>query len=752
MVLEALLLLREQVGRERRPLMPGWWQGHPLRKEHPARRTDMPPYRLGATPEQAEEEKYEIRPEEFGLEPTTGPVETMLLNCGPHHPGTHGLIHFVLQLEGERIRDLGCQIGCHHRAQEKTAERQSFHTYIPYPDRIDYLAGFQNELPYVLAVEKLAGIEVPPRAQAMRVLLAELFRIANHLVYLGTFGADLGSMSPVLPPPRLPGVRRGRRVPPAGHDRDDRSRLPPLPWAQADLPDPGPRPLHHPRDEPQPARLREGVVRGRGAVPPEAALAEAARRVGEAHGVVGVGSGRASLEANHALKRLVGVARFATGLPAALDESVQEAVRALCEGPARAPAVRDVETADAVLLLAADPTNEAPRLDLALRRAVEGAMRARAEALGIPSWNDAAVRNAGQGLRSPLFVIGPAPIKLEAVAADAILAPPDESIRLCEAITSRGGDEPARRIGAALFGAKRPLVMTSAAAGVAVVRAAARLAYALCAAGAPGMLSVVLPEADSLGVALLGGRSLEDALAAVESGTADTLVVVENDLARWLPAARLEALRGKLRTLVALDCVEMPTTRLADVVVPASPFAEEHGTFVSQEGRAQRYYPVLAPPAGVGETWSQVAQLGGAGTADWASGDDVARDLAADAPALARIGEAAPPASFRIAAMKIAREPHRASGRTAIFADRTVFDPPPTPDEETPFSSCTACRATPASGCGRARRSGASSGSRSSTSSRSPARSCGARSARTAPTTRSRSRASTRADPGRRPP
>lgn len=182
----------------RRLLMPEYWKGHPLRKEHPARRTDMEPYRLAATPEQLLEERYEFSPEDYGFSRGEDGVDYMFLNMGPHHPGTHGVIRFVLQLEGERIRDVGIQIGFHHRAQEKTAERQTFHTYIPYTDRIDYLAGYQNELPYVMAVETLGGIEVPPRAQVIRVMLAELFRISNHLVWLGTFGADLGSLSPVF--------------------------------------------------------------------------------------------------------------------------------------------------------------------------------------------------------------------------------------------------------------------------------------------------------------------------------------------------------------------------------------------------------------------------------------------------------------------------------------------------------------------------------------------------------------------------
>jgi NADH-quinone oxidoreductase subunit C/D len=182
----------------RRILMPEYWKGHPLRKEHPARRTDMEPYQLAATPEQELVERYEFRPEDYGFARTEDGADYMYLNLGPHHPGIHGVIRFVLQLSGERIQDVGIQIGFHHRAKEKTAERQTFHTYIPYTDRTDYLSGSQNEFPYVLAVEKLGGIDVPPRAQVIRVMLAELFRIANHLVWFGTFGADLGSMSPVF--------------------------------------------------------------------------------------------------------------------------------------------------------------------------------------------------------------------------------------------------------------------------------------------------------------------------------------------------------------------------------------------------------------------------------------------------------------------------------------------------------------------------------------------------------------------------
>lgn len=182
----------------RRILLPTTWKGHPLRKDHPARATEMGPFQLPDEKQDAEQDALLFRPEEWGMRTGGANTDYMFLNLGPQHPGTHGVLRIILQLDGEEIVDCVPDIGYHHRGAEKMGERQSWHTYIPYTDRIDYLGGVMNNLPYVMAIEKMAGIQVPERVEVIRIMMCELFRIASHLVWFGTFAQDIGIMSPVF--------------------------------------------------------------------------------------------------------------------------------------------------------------------------------------------------------------------------------------------------------------------------------------------------------------------------------------------------------------------------------------------------------------------------------------------------------------------------------------------------------------------------------------------------------------------------
>ncbi|HSR13146.1 MAG TPA: NADH dehydrogenase (quinone) subunit D [Thermodesulfobacteriota bacterium] len=124
--------------------------------------------------------------------------ETMILNLGPSHPSTHGVLRVILELDGEVVVKATPDIGFLHRGLEKLAESKTYHQCIPLTDRLDYVAGMSNNLAYALAVEKLLGLEAPPRAQAVRVLLCELQRIASHILWLGTHAHDIGAMTPLF--------------------------------------------------------------------------------------------------------------------------------------------------------------------------------------------------------------------------------------------------------------------------------------------------------------------------------------------------------------------------------------------------------------------------------------------------------------------------------------------------------------------------------------------------------------------------
>src|SRR5262245_46555937 len=151
----------------------------------------VPPEPLAAVP-------HVPAPQEITQPALAGEKETMVLNMGPHHPSTHGVLRLVVELDGETVVNVAPDVGFLHTGIEKSMESKTYQKAVVLTDRTDYLAPLSNNLSYVLAVETLLGCEVPVRAQTVRVLLTELQRISSHLVWLGTHALDLAAMSMFL--------------------------------------------------------------------------------------------------------------------------------------------------------------------------------------------------------------------------------------------------------------------------------------------------------------------------------------------------------------------------------------------------------------------------------------------------------------------------------------------------------------------------------------------------------------------------
>jgi NADH-quinone oxidoreductase subunit G len=454
-----------------------------------------------------------------------------------------------------------------------------------------------------------------------------------------------------------------------------------------------------------PRRLRQPIIRDHGGEPvtpvsPAEAMEHVASLLASSDRTIGIGSPRASLEANHVLRTLVGPENFFLGVDEVEARLLSILVKILNNGPARTPSLRDVERADAVLILGEDVTNTAPLLDLALRQSILNAPKQRAEDLKIPQWNDAVVRLVIGDDRGPLFVATPAETALDEIAEGVCRIAPQDIARLGYAIAAHiDSGAPgvtdleenlaslAETIASTLRGATSPLII----AGVglrneSILRAAANIASALSRKNPSTALSFVVPESNSLGVGLLEAGNLTEAMAAVAKDEADTVIVLENDLFRRGCKDLVTAFLDKADHVVALDHLENELTDRAEIVLPAATFAECSGTVVNNEGRAQRYLQVFVPQGDVQPSWQwlrRIGELTGAiESTAWTSFGEVARALAKVIPTLDSITDLERPDTSSSPRKHVPRQSHRFSGRTAIQAHLGVSEPKPPDDSE----------------------------------------------------------------------
>ncbi|WP_027149302.1 NADH-quinone oxidoreductase subunit NuoG [Methylobacter tundripaludum] len=412
--------------------------------------------------------------------------------------------------------------------------------------------------------------------------------------------------------------------------------------------------------------------------------------------VIGIGSPRASLEANFALRTLVGEENFFLGLEDTEHTLLNAIIELMRHGGIHSPSLREVEQADAVLILGEDVTHSAPRLALSLRQAARNASFNLAGSLHILPWQDAAVRNLENQAQSPVFIASICATRLDDVAANTYRGSPEDIARLGFAIAhsldesapapaALGDAEQAlaSTIANSLKRAKRPLIVSgTSCASLDVIQAAYNVAKALPATDT--QLTFTVPECNSLGLAIMGGATLQQAFERIGTGLADSVIILENDLYRRVPGPELDRFLETAAHVVVIDSLENKTAAQAGMLLPAAVFAESEGTLVNNEGRAQRYFPVYPATDPVRGSWQWLTSV--MDDSQWRHHDALTAACANAFPDLAAIIRAAPGADYTVKGSKIPRQPHRYSGRTAMHAYINVSEPGQPHDPETPFA------------------------------------------------------------------
>ena len=412
--------------------------------------------------------------------------------------------------------------------------------------------------------------------------------------------------------------------------------------------------------------------------------------------VAAIGSPRASLEANYLLREVVGSKNFAPGFSDQEADLIGSIVNILQTTKSINPSIKQIETADAVLILGEDVTNTAPRVALALRQSVRNKAFELAEQMGLPPWQDAAIRNLAQDQRSPMTVVSAMDTRLDDVASTCVSLAPDDIAAFGHAVAAALAGETTDNTEAdaaaqMLKAAKNPLIVSgSSMAHQGIINSAAAVADALN--QATTMLSFCVPECNSLGLALMVADGSSSSLKALAKRAAklDALIVLENDLYRRGDKELIDQLLASGTKVITLDMYENDTLDQSDLVMAAASYAESQGTLVSSEGRAQRFYPVHSPAAERLHSWQWLLRLakitGHKKLAKLENFDQIVVACAKSSPLFAGLVDVAPLNNFRDRGSKIPRQTHRYSGRTAMNSDVSVHEPQQPKDHESPLS------------------------------------------------------------------
>ncbi|HLN73511.1 MAG TPA: NADH-quinone oxidoreductase subunit NuoG [Prolixibacteraceae bacterium] len=422
--------------------------------------------------------------------------------------------------------------------------------------------------------------------------------------------------------------------------------------------------------------------------------------------IIGIGSPRASLEANFALSALVGMGNFYSGFSQSEQSLIDLSLKILKQGIAHNPSLKEMEKADAVFILGEDVINTAPMVGLAIRQASKTVPTGMAAKSGIPAWHNNALQSLMQHQKSPIFIASPFKTKLDDLSEINFRGTPDSIVTLGESVASfinhqgepsanpGNGDKEAQkvaeRIASALINAQNPLIVTGIHSNSPpLLKASAAIARALSLAGKKTSLSILFPECNSVGHGMMGAKPTEEAFELVRKGNADTVIILENDLYRRADRKTIDRFLSSGITTIVMDHLANETTQKASILLPVGTYAESEGTLVNHEGRAQRFYQALPAKGSVMESWRQISEMIRLRNKDvegWHTFDQVVEAMTNALSQFGKVKEYLPHADFRMLSEKIKRQTPRFSGRTAIRANVNVSEPKPPDDLDSPLA------------------------------------------------------------------
>lgn len=450
-------------------------------------------------------------------------------------------------------------------------------------------------------------------------------------------------------------------------------------------------------------RIRGLVTRGGDVFDQSRVMDQLAAMFKKPSGVIGIGSPRASLEANYALKQLVGPDNFSVGVSATERHLLRRALTIMQHSPEPPASLQDIAASDAVLILGEDITQTAPMMALAARQSVRNKPMQRVDALRIDRWNDNAVRELVQEEKGPLYSATVAETKLDDVASETCHATPDDIARLGFAVAAAVSEraprvenlpealvQMAQRIAGGLKNSTRPVIIAGTSLmSDSVLEAAANVATALREAGRNARTAFALTECNSLGAALIDGMDIDEALDRIDKRKVDSIIVLENNLYRHAAKEAVDGALDSVANIIAIDCIETPLTRHAAIVLPSAVYADGSGTIVNNEGRAQRATRALKPASPVQEAWRWCDSIWRSVNSDfrgWDNLDSISREVFNGTDMLKGKYPDLWSADVRAGGRRIARSPRPYSGRTAMLANISVHEVPPADDPDSPFA------------------------------------------------------------------